>query len=581
MRMTPARLLMLVVLVGVCIAGFLTQVGTRFTLYRSPFTAALPWGAAGPPLTERVVVCLVDGLRLDTSRTLEPVNALRERGADWELTVPEPTLSIPLSHVIATGAPQTTIGLLHNRAPIGPGFYRTFGTIYTAAREAGLRTGNVVTWKPGYPLAEFLDASHTLPGAPGAADDDALVPRVLDVLAQPDAPHLLWVHFDIVDRAGHVSGAASPAYRDAAQRTGDRIGAIAAAMDLSRETQIVTADHGHLDAGGHGGPEPETATVPCVLAGAGVTAGAVGHGAQVDLASTIAWLLGTPVPTHAEGWPLISALDVDAEFRARRSRDTLVQVLAAYAFRLEQVGVHDLKLDAPMPEGLRPDLVDELLERGEWDGAYALAANLATELRVRWSGWRAKLAQEWLRPRLYASTGLGLLAFVVSVVLRRRAAAAGAPPAKTPPLWLLAGVGVTVAVPILLYTGAGYGYSLSWVWWGGRGAFALRRMAEGAAGLVAGYATARLLARSVAGSLRPGTIVAGIAGSVAGVAVGGIAIYVVGVGVDPSPWQVTFTPLAILTVSSLHMLGVAALALPCAIAVAARAADRDQPPAQG
>src|SRR5262249_60860921 len=55
------------------------------------------------------------------------------------------------------------------------------------------------------------------------------------------------------DEAGHAHGAASRAYRDAAAQADRDLGEIVAALDLERDAVLVTADHGHTDAGGHGG----------------------------------------------------------------------------------------------------------------------------------------------------------------------------------------------------------------------------------------------------------------------------------------------------------------------------------------
>lgn len=576
-RLTAARQLVIVAVLGVVAGGLLTQLNARTALYRTPFAAPLPWGPAGEKLSDRVVLCLVDGLRADTSRTLGPLNDLRRRGGDWELSVSPPTFSIPLSHVIATGAPQLTIGMLNNTAGrlIDVGFYRTFGNIYTAAQAAGLRTGNVVTWRPGYPLEQILDAPNTLPGAPGYADDDALVSRVRTVLAAPDAPQLLWVHFDIVDRAGHVAGGASDAYRAAADRTAGRIVEIAEAMDLSRETLIVTADHGHLDTGGHGGGEPEVTTVPGVFVGAGIRPLTAGTGEQLDLAATVAWLLGTPIPTHSEGWPLTGALAVEPPARARRGRDTVAQRLRAYRFRLEQLGIEDPKLDAPPPEGLRLDLIDALLAAEQWDDAWAAASNLAMELHFRWRQHLAEARTRHFLPRLYAAVGSGALVVLLSALLRRRAKRAGAPPAKNPPVWLVASILTGVAVPVLLYVGAGHGYSLSAVGRAGLAPFALRRFGEGVAGVAAAYAVARVLLRRDGATVTPRSrVLAAVCGGLAGVATGVVAVYVIGFGLTPQPWHDRGNADAILLVSLLQYIGVAAIALVAAIAVAAWDARR-------
>ena len=70
-----------------------------------------------------------------------------------------------------------------------------------------------------------------------------------------------------------------------------------AGIDLTRDTVIVTADHGHVSRGGHGGAEPEVSSVPLVLAGKGIVPGASARNAQlVDVAPTVAALLGVPAP---------------------------------------------------------------------------------------------------------------------------------------------------------------------------------------------------------------------------------------------------------------------------------------------
>jgi hypothetical protein len=74
-------------------------------------------------------------------------------------------------------------------------------------------------------------------------------------------------------------------------------------------TLVVTADHGHVAEGGHGGDEPEVTAVPLVLAGAGARAGARGTCAHLDVAPTLAALLGVAAPAAAEGRVLWEALE--------------------------------------------------------------------------------------------------------------------------------------------------------------------------------------------------------------------------------------------------------------------------------
>ena len=62
--------------------------------------------------------------------------------------------------------------------------------------------------------------------------------------------------------------------------------AIGHALDLTRDTIVITSDHGHIDAGGHGGDETVVITEPFVLAGAGVKGGLT-HGSTDDIGSTV------------------------------------------------------------------------------------------------------------------------------------------------------------------------------------------------------------------------------------------------------------------------------------------------------
>jgi hypothetical protein len=87
---------------------------------------------------------------------------------------------------------------------------------------------------------------------------------------------------------------------------------IVAALDLGRDAIVVTADHGHLPSGGHGGGEREVVEVPLVLAGAGVRPGATPRDAALlDVAPTVAALLGLPAPGHGLGRTLTEVLALE------------------------------------------------------------------------------------------------------------------------------------------------------------------------------------------------------------------------------------------------------------------------------
>jgi hypothetical protein len=109
---------------------------------------------------------------------------------------------------------------------------------------------------------------------------------------------------------------------------------IAGALDLKQDTLIVLSDHGQIDRGGHGGQDPITLVEPFVMVGAGVKPGQYLDMQMVDVAPTIAVLLGTNIPASTEGRPLMETLNVDG------ARQTLIHKAwsaqqAALAFAYE------------------------------------------------------------------------------------------------------------------------------------------------------------------------------------------------------------------------------------------------------
>lgn len=285
--------------------------------YRSPFldpsASTAPALSATPAekpvrLTKRLVLVIVDGMRDDVSREAMPsLDTLRGYGSDLVLTVPQPSLSFPNWTTILTGASQQVSGVTTNwfdRRVSAP-------TIMDTARAAGLKVGVVgpkdfetlfgvapgplVSLRP-WPKGGYLTSTLV---------DDAI--RIVKT-GQPD---LLVVHFPDLDEAGHGSGGASSEYRDTAARIDADLARLVSATASDSVTYLVTADHGHIDSGGHGGWEPVATRVPFVLAGAGASL-TKGEGRLTGVAPTVAVLLGIRPPAYAVGTALRSAIATDA-----------------------------------------------------------------------------------------------------------------------------------------------------------------------------------------------------------------------------------------------------------------------------
>jgi len=84
-------------------------------------------------------------------------------------------------------------------------------------------------------------------------------------------------------------------------------------MDLEDSVLIVVSDHGHIDRGGHGGQDAIVLREPFVMVGKGVIPQDLEDMNQVDVAPTIAALLGAAPPSATQGHILRDALEMTLE----------------------------------------------------------------------------------------------------------------------------------------------------------------------------------------------------------------------------------------------------------------------------
>jgi hypothetical protein len=295
--------------------------------YRGPYAkASLP--APKPPSPSArvgatqplVVYVIVDGLREDVSRTMPMLNTMRAHGYDATVRTAQPSLSFPNWTTLMSGAPQRISGVTTNwfaeRVPVETLVDTALSAGRTVAVSAPTdfemlfgvkRTGHVYLrdWESGTYMT-------------GGIVDNAIR------LSREASPTLLIVHFPDVDEAGHAFGGASPEYRAMALKVDADLGRLVSALQGPETTFVVTADHGHIDAGGHGGPEDIVTVVPAVFAGANVRPGTAA-GTQDQVAPTVALLADLPAPRNATGGPLdVTQTGVDVTRFA-------VQLDAAYA----------------------------------------------------------------------------------------------------------------------------------------------------------------------------------------------------------------------------------------------------------
>ncbi len=306
--------------------------------YRSPLHNSPPPAGAplGQPLTRRVVFVLIDALRVDTALKPEVMpflHTLRARGAWATVHSRAPSYSDPGYSVLMIGAwPDLSDGPAMN-APYEDTLPWTQDNLFTAAHRAGLKTA-----VSGYYWFEKLIPQEAVDAHFYTAGEDAAADRAVVDAARPwlEGGHyaFMLIHLDQVDYAGHHEGGPrDPRWDAAARRADELLREIVSSLDLARDTVIVISDHGQIDRGGHGGEEPIVLIEPFVMAGAGVRAGKYPDIQQVDIAPTVAVLLGTNLPASSQGRPLVEMLDLsEAQKDAIRKALSLQQALLLDAY---------------------------------------------------------------------------------------------------------------------------------------------------------------------------------------------------------------------------------------------------------
>ena len=377
--------------------------------YHSPYLGWLPpLPPAEPPrspLTGQVVLLMADGMTDEVSWRMPALQYLRSRGASAGLALAAPTLTpaswattltgtVPEIHGTVAGGPVTADHLLRGLK----------GSALTTAAYAG------GAWRDlfGPWLNQFVEFPADVPPA------DSLALRPLSGLLS-SRPALLVIQTDYLERVGARYGTAGPEYREAAAQLDVLLTRVVSGLNLDQSTVVVTAGYGLTPRGRHGGMERPVARVPLVMAGRGVQHGVFAPIPQVNLAPTLAVLLGVRPPAQAAGRPAADLLRVDRnnpglararEVEAASYRHDL-QVLwlqpgaappATSGGTLSGTSEADLKtLESAARSARQARLREERLARLPWGGGAIAAALLLLVLLA----WRRGLFTLALGPGVY------------------------------------------------------------------------------------------------------------------------------------------------------------------------------------
>jgi hypothetical protein len=289
--------------------------------YRSPISAESPkpGTSIGKPQSEKVVLILIDALRVDTSTNLKVMPYLHQllsSGAHAIMHSQTPSYSAPGYSTIFTGAwPYMNDGPAFNldyaQIPVW-----TQDNLFSAVHRNGIKTGIAAyNWFEKLVPQQDVDLKFYTPDEDNIADEN-VVDAAIGWLEQPGYQFIL-VHLDQVDYAGHHEGGPQgQAWMDAATRADSLVSRIGSRLDLKKDTIIVLSDHGQIDPGGHGGHEPIVLVEPFIMAGKGVLPGDYPDIQMVDIAPTISALLGSNIPSTSTGNVIIGMLDLTPEYLA-------------------------------------------------------------------------------------------------------------------------------------------------------------------------------------------------------------------------------------------------------------------------
>jgi hypothetical protein len=299
-------------------------------------------GPATAPSISQVVVISIDGLNPRALRALgasgAPVlHGIMRDGASTlnARTDRDSTMTLPNHTGMVTGrrleADEGGHGVVWNDERLRPPtVHRAAGhrvdSVFTVVHEAGLATGLFASklrfelWTRSWP--DDIDVSMLV------NEDDGALFRLLrtDLRATPRA--LRFVHLVAPDIKGHTNGFLSPAYVAAVRSTDRRVGRIMNAIIESGHAEstavVITSDHGGAPPDHYDPERRANFTVPFMVVGPGVAAGAdlydlnpdyldpghrrTGYGAprpairNGDVANLVARLLGLdPVPGSEHG----------------------------------------------------------------------------------------------------------------------------------------------------------------------------------------------------------------------------------------------------------------------------------------
>jgi glycosyltransferase involved in cell wall biosynthesis len=359
----------------------------------------------GAPRARRVYVIVVDGAnRGRLWQAHAPVmDRLAREGTEYLAVEPAyPARTVVCFSSMLTGATPAEHGMRSN-------FVARLGvraeSIFRVLERHGRRGRLVGIAHLLDPFGERVVRSVTSVQPTGRIDH-SLCAAARRVVEEED-PDLLVIQLLAADQLGHVRGVRSPEYLRQLAETDERVGEFLAFLEergkLDGATVILMADHGQgRGVGGHGHLDWGERPVPYVVWGEGARPGKVSREPRsvLELATTIAALLGVERPEFARGRPLVPVLDAAVE------PPPAGRCLAILPARNEEVALAGVLPRLPAVAcGMPVDVL--VIDDGSHDATHAVArehgARLISHERPRGLGAAVRTGLERARDEGYAA----------------------------------------------------------------------------------------------------------------------------------------------------------------------------------
>lgn len=372
-------------------------------------------GEGGPPLAERLVLIIVDGLRSDALAAMPFSDELWARAASAVLHLSPPAYAEASWRMLLTGATAELLGmpLLPDVGWHGPSL--PLGSLIGLAVASG-RTCAIAlheAWQPLLP-GSWCSARLFAAGRDAMADQQ-IADGARDM--ERGQPFLMVVHFSHLAVAGSSYRATSAPYRQAAQSVDGMIRQVAELALANGAAVAVVSSYGLSDGGSSIGAEASITQVPFFLMGPGVIPGGYGVIDSADVAPTLAALVGLPAPPLAQGQVRYDMLLGDALWQAERHLRMARQRLELAQRYLEVWGASESDLSNLAEEVAR---AEQALQMGDTEASWkaANAALHAAEGAMR-QARATRLARERL-PRLAIAIAWLLASWLSWAIWQRR-----------------------------------------------------------------------------------------------------------------------------------------------------------------